>query len=397
MPDLTGRRALITGGNSGLGFETAKRLLAAGAEVIITSRSAEKGADAVRRLEARRAGPSGASGGSAGSGESGASGSSGAPGAPGAPASLSDGSAGTAGTDSASTARGAASSGDGFADNDHGAPVGAHDSATSGGSAEYTNASFGASGTTGRGSVRAVPLDLANLGSVRRLADEIVGDGHPLDLLFNNAGVMAVPRRTLTDDGFELQFGTNHLGHFALTGGLLPALMRSDAARVVTMSSIVHWMGRIDFEDLQSENRYSAWGAYGQSKLANLMFAKELARRNASLGWGVLSLAAHPGFSRTNLQSSGPNLGRTKPSRLMKGMNAMPGMTQSAAEGALPELFAATNDEVLGGDYFGPSGLFELTGEPNFAHFARRAENEKQAALLWLRSEELTGVSFPTD
>jgi NAD(P)-dependent dehydrogenase (short-subunit alcohol dehydrogenase family) len=349
IPDLTGRRALITGGNSGLGFETAKRLLAAGAEVVITSRSADNGADAVRRLELSGGGTARPNGDAADVGDGTTAG----------PSSVGDAGDSSDSSDAGPTPR--------------------------------------AGGATRRGSVRAVPLDLANLGSVRRLADEIVGDGHPLDLLFNNAGVMAVPRRTLTDDGFELQFGTNHLGHFALTGRLLPALMRSDTARVITMSSIMHWMGRIDFEDLQSENHYSAWGAYGQSKLANLMFAKELARRNASLGWGVVSLSAHPGLSRTNLQSSGPNLGRAKPSRLMKGMNAMPGMTQSAAAGALPELFAATNDEVLGGDYFGPSGLFELTGEPNFAHFARRAENEKQAALLWLRSEELTGVSFPTD
>ncbi|MCU1479613.1 MAG: short chain dehydrogenase [Subtercola sp.] len=323
LPDLTGHRALVTGGNSGLGFETARRLLAAGADVTITARSAEKGAEALRRLQGGAAGRS------------------------------SD--------------------------------------------AQLESGSPDLAAAVTQGTASLASLDLANLGSVRRLADEIVADGHPLDLLFNNAGVMAVPRRTLTDDGFELQFGTNHLGHFALTGLLLPALMRSDKARVITMSSIMHWMGRIDFEDLQSESKYSAWGAYAQSKLANLMFAKELARRNAMLGWGVLSVAAHPGFSRTNLQSSGPNLGRAKPSRMMSAMNAVPAMTQSAEQGALPELFAATNDEVLGGDYFGPSGLFELTGEPNFAHFARRAENEKQLALLWLRSEELTGVHFPTD
>ncbi|UFS60954.1 SDR family oxidoreductase [Subtercola endophyticus] len=324
LPDLTGRRAVVTGGNSGLGFETARRLLAAGADVTITARSAEKGAEALRRLQSGAAGRSG--------------------------------------------------------------------------DAERESGSFeAAAAAVTPGTPSLASLDLANLGSVRRLADAIVADGHPLDLLFNNAGVMAVPRRTLTDDGFELQFGTNHLGHFALTGLLLPALMRSDTARVITMSSIMHWIGRIDFEDLQSESKYNAWGAYGQSKLANLMFAKELARRNATLGWGVLSVAAHPGFSRTNLQSSGPNLGRAKPSRMMSAMNSVPKMTQSAEQGALPELFAATNDEVLGGDYFGPSGPVELTGEPNFAHFARRAENEKQLALLWLRSEELTGVHFPTD
>ncbi|MEF2976963.1 SDR family oxidoreductase [Subtercola sp. YIM 133946] len=318
-PDLRGRRALVTGGNSGLGFETAKWLLAAGADVTITARSAEKGAEAVRRLEGGAGAGTGASGGAA---------------------------------------------------------VG---------------------GGAGTGSVRVLPLDLANLGSIAALAGEVVEGGHPLDLLFNNAGVMAVPRRTLTDDGFELQFGTNHLGHFALTGRLMPALLRADAPRVITMSSIMHWIGRIDFEDLQGESSYSAWGAYGQSKLANLMFAKELARRSDSIGWQVLSVAAHPGFSRTNLQSSGPNLGRSKPSRFSTILNRMPGMTQAAAEGALPELFAATNPEALGGDYFGPSGLFELTGEPTFAHFARRAENGKQGALLWQRSEELTGVEFPRD
>ncbi|GAA0999915.1 SDR family oxidoreductase [Subtercola frigoramans] len=310
LPELTGKRALVTGANSGLGFETAKRLMAAGADVIITARSAEKGQAALRELQSL-------------------------------------------------------------------ASV--------------------ASPQPARGTVTLASLDLATLASVERLASEVVADGHPLDLLFNNAGVMAVPKRTLTDDGFELQLGTNHLGHFALTGSLLPALMRSDSARVITMSSIMHWMGRIDFDDLQSENHYNAWGAYGQSKLANLMFAKEFARRSASLGWKILSVAAHPGFSRTNLQSSGPNLGREKPSGFMSRMNAAPGMTQSAAEGALPELFAATNPEALGGDYFGPSGFFELTGEPGFAHFAKRADKERPAELLWSMSESLTGVTFPTD
>ncbi|QWT22884.1 SDR family oxidoreductase [Subtercola sp. PAMC28395] len=310
LPELRGKRALVTGANSGLGFETAKRLLAAGADVIITARSAEKGEAALHELQ---------------------------------------------------------------------------------------SAASAASPQPARGAVTLASLDLANLASVERLASEVVADGHPLDLLFNNAGVMAVPKRTLTDDGFELQLGTNHLGHFALTGRLLPALMRSDSARVITMSSIMHWMGRIDFDDLQSENHYSAWGAYGQSKLANLMFAKEFARRNASLGWKILSVAAHPGFSRTNLQSSGPNLGREKPSGFMRRMNAAPGMTQSAAEGALPELFAATNPEALGGDYFGPSGFMELTGEPGFAHFAKRAEKERPAELLWSMSETLTGVTYPND
>ncbi|CAN5154909.1 SDR family oxidoreductase [soil metagenome] len=322
LPDLTGRRALVTGANSGLGFETAERLLAAGADVIITARSAQKGDEALARLQ----------------------------------------SPDDRGTASPALPR-----------------------------PRPTPA------LPARGTVTLAPLDLANLASIERLASEVVGTGHPLDLLFNNAGVMAAPRRTLTDDGFELQLGTNHLGHFALTGRLLPALLRSDSARVVTVSSIVHWLGRIDFDDLQSENHYSAWGAYAQSKLANLMFTKELARRSTAFGWQILSVAAHPGSSRTNLQSSGPNLGRSKPSRFMERMMSMRGMAQSAAEGALPELFAATDPDARGGDYFGPSGFLGLTGEPGFSHFARRGENERSGALLWSVSEGLTGVTYPTD
>ncbi|RFA15963.1 hypothetical protein B7R22_04970 [Subtercola boreus] len=323
LPDLTGRRALVTGGNSGLGFETAARLGAAGAHVTITARSPEKGREALAQVRDRLAAASDA---------------------------RSDGARGV-----------------------------------------------GARGVGARGEVHLASLDLANLSSVARLADEVTSSGHPLDLLFNNAGVMAVPRRTLTDDGFELQFGTNHLGHFALTGRLMPALLAADEPRVVTMSSIVHWIGRLDFDDLQREQRYNAWTAYGQSKLANLMFAKELGRRSRELGWEITSVAAHPGFSRTNLQSSGPNLGRAKPRGGSRRSMSFPGLSQSAAEGALSELFAATTPHALNGDYYGPSGFLELTGTPGFAHFAKRAEKESAARHLWSRSEELTGVSFPTD
>jgi NAD(P)-dependent dehydrogenase (short-subunit alcohol dehydrogenase family) len=313
LPDLRGRRAVVTGGNSGLGFETALRLAAAGAEVTITTRSRGRGVEAVGRLRA------------------------------------------------------------------------------------LLQAVPDARGVGRAGEVRLASLDLADLRSVERFADDYSAAGHPLDLLINNAGVMAVPRRTLTDDGFELQLGTNHLGHFAVTGRLMPLLLRADAPRVVTLSSGAHWTGRLDFDDLQREHRYNAWTAYGQSKLANLVFAKEFARRSAALGWQVTSVAAHPGFSRTNLQSSGPNLGRPRPRRVLDRVTALPGFAQSAAEGALPTLFAATTPDALGGDYFGPSGLLELSGLPGFAHVAKRAENERAARRLWAVSEELTGVLFPRD
>ena len=238
-------------------------------------------------------------------------------------------------------------------------------------------------------------LDLASLASVSDFAERMLADETPVDTLINNAGVMAVPTRHTTEDGFELQFGTNHLGHFALTAQLLPALIAAPAPRVVTMSSVMHWIGRIRFADLNAEKRYNAWLAYGQSKLANLLFAHELQLRSDAAGWGLLSVAAHPGSSRTNLQSAGPGLGRDKPaSALVEKFTELPGLSQSAEQGAEPELFAATWASVRGGDYVGPANFFGLTGPPARARQSRRALDQRVASRLWAVSKDLTGVDF---
>ncbi len=186
-------------------------------------------------------------------------------------------------------------------------------------------------------------VDLADLASVQAFADGLLADGVPVDLLLNNAGVMAPPRRFTTTDGFELQFGSNVLGPFALTLRLLPLLLAAPAPRVVAMSSGAAHMGRIRFDDLQGERRYSAWGAYGQSKLADLMIARHLAVIAVERGWSLRSLAAHPGFTRTNLQSAGPNLGRSRKSLSSWAMTALPVPSQEPSRGAEPMLFAATD------------------------------------------------------
>jgi NAD(P)-dependent dehydrogenase (short-subunit alcohol dehydrogenase family) len=238
-------------------------------------------------------------------------------------------------------------------------------------------------------------LDLASLASVRSFAERVLADETPVDTLINNAGVMGVPTRHTTEDGFELQFGTNHLGHFALTAQLLPALIAAPAPRVVTMSSVMHWIGRIRFADLNAEKRYNAWLAYGQSKLANLLFTHELQLRSDAAGWGLFSVAAHPGSSRTNLQSAGPGLGRDKPAgALVEKFSELPGLSQSAEQGAEPELFAATWASVRGADYVGPANLFGLTGPPARARQSRRALDQRVASRLWTVSRELTGVDF---
>ncbi|CAD5995817.1 SDR family oxidoreductase [Agreia sp. COWG] len=239
-------------------------------------------------------------------------------------------------------------------------------------------------------------LDLASLGSIERFADRMLDDGTPVDVLMNNAGVMAVPARHETEDGFELQFGTNHLGHFALTARLLPVLTAAATPRVVTMSSVMHWIGRIRFGDLHAEKRYNAWSAYGQSKLANLLFAHELQLRSDAAGWGLLSTAAHPGSSRTNLQSAGPRLGtEDKPaSALVERFMQNSVMSQSAEAGAEPQLFAATWASVRGGDYVGPANHFGLTGPPARAKESRRARDTRVASRLWTVSEDLTGLDF---
>ena len=301
IPDQYGKRVIVTGANSGLGLETARRLSAAGAHVVMAARNQEKNlaaADTIRQ-------------------------------------SVPD------------------------------------------------------------ASLQLESLDLASLASVRAFSERILADQLPVDVLINNAGVMAVPTKHTTEDGFELQFGTNHLGHFALTARLLPSLMAADAPRVVTLSSVMHWIGRIRFGDLNADKKYNAWLAYGQSKLANLLFAHELQRRSDGAGWGLLSAAAHPGSSRTNLQSAGPQLGRDKPaSALVERFMNMPGLSQEAEQGAEPEIFAATWASVSGGDYVGPTGAFGLTGPPGRAKQSRRALDERVALRLWTVSEDLTGIDF---
>jgi NAD(P)-dependent dehydrogenase (short-subunit alcohol dehydrogenase family) len=301
IPDQHGTRVIVTGANSGLGLETARRLAAAGAHVVMAARTAEKNreaADAIRQ-------------------------------------------------------------------------------------------------TVPDASLQLESLDLASLASVQAFAERMLAENVPVDILINNAGVMAVPTKHTTEDGFELQFGTNHLGHFALTARLLPALIAADAPRVVTLSSVMHWIGRIRFGDLNADKKYNAWLAYGQSKLANLLFAHELQRRSDGAGWGLLSAAAHPGSSRTNLQIAGPQLGRDKPaSGLVGRFMESPRLSQTAERGAEPEIFAATWASVSGGDYVGPTGAFGLTGPPGRAKQSRRALDLSVASRLWTVSEDLTGIDF---
>ncbi len=233
---------------------------------------------------------------------------------------------------------------------------------------------------------RALALDLASLESVRDFAREF--DGERVHLLVNNAGVMMTPRQT-TSDGFELQLGTNHLGHFALTGLLLDALRRSDSGRVVTLSSNEHRGGRIDFDDLQLERNYSPRASYRRSKLANAVFAVELDRRLRAAGSPVISVFAHPGYSATSLQSSGPT-------GLLKGLLAVSNrlMAQSAERGALPTLYAATAPGVAGGDYYGPDGRGEFRGFPKKVEAIPDAHDPAIGKRLWEVSEELTGVRY---
>ena len=236
-------------------------------------------------------------------------------------------------------------------------------------------------------------LNLASLASIAAFAERVAADRTPIDLLVNNAGVMAPPRRETTSDGFELQFGTNHLGHFALTGRLLPLLLAGTAPRVTTVSSGAHHTGQIDFDDLQRQKRYQPWAAYGQSKLANLLFAFELQRRSDAAGWGLLSDAAHPGYARTELIANGP--GRDSFMSRVGGVLLAPWASQSAAAGALPQLFAATSPDAKPAGYYGPSRLFELVGPPAPAGISQAAQDTATAKHLWDVSEALTSVKFP--
>jgi NAD(P)-dependent dehydrogenase (short-subunit alcohol dehydrogenase family) len=303
VPDLTGRLAVITGANSGLGFGLAGRFARAGAEVVLAVRNREKGADAVSRIKAE---------------------------VPGAV-------------------------------------------------------------------VRTAPLDLASLASIAALGEQLSREGRPIDHLVNNAGIMIPPRRFLTEDGFELQLGTNHLGHFALTGHLLPLLRAAGTSRVTTMSSLAARGGRLNWDDLHSERRYRPWPAYCASKLANLLFARELDRRSEQAGWGIVSNAAHPGATVTNLQTTGPTHGGSSGGlkvTLMQLSYRIPFVWQQVPTGILPALHAATT--APGATYHGPNGPFELTGTTAApARLPRRALNEADARRLWEVSERLTGVTYP--
>ncbi len=295
IPDLTGRTFLVTGANSGLGFETAKALAGAGGQVVLAGRSSAKLSEAQAQIPQ---------------------------------------------------------------------------------------------------DTLALELDLADLASVHKAAENLPVE--TLDVLVNNAGVMAPPLGRTTD-GFETQIGTNHLGHFALTGLLLPRMpIGGGDARVVTVSSGAHRMGSIDLDDLNYEHRrYSAWPAYGQSKLANLLFMAELDRRARAAGWTLRSVAAHPGYAATNLQFAGPKYAHNPVGKqITRVMNAV--MGQSATSGARPQLYAATMPDVLGGEYFGPDGLMESRGAPKRVDRTAAAKDQATATRLWDLSEELTGVHYET-
>lgn len=239
--------------------------------------------------------------------------------------------------------------------------------------------------------VRFEQVDLASLKSIRRFGKRLRNDSAKLDLLINNAAVMMPPTRQLTADGFELQMGTNYLGHFALTAELLPLMQNGSRARVVTVSSVAARDGKIDIDDLQAQRRYRPLLVYSNTKLACVMFALDLQRRSEANGWGIESIAAHPGICRTDLLHSAP--GRWSAVGLMWSLSRF--MFQSASQGALPTLFAATSPEARAGAYYGPDKLDELRGFPALAKVPPRAEDKTAAEKLWRVSEQLTGAAFP--
>jgi NAD(P)-dependent dehydrogenase (short-subunit alcohol dehydrogenase family) len=296
MPSQQERLAIVTGANSGIGYQTARYLARAGATVILACRSAAKGEAARARIVAENA--------------------------------------------------------------------------------------------AAKIEVRA--LDVADLDSVRRFAAEFLSEGKPLDLLINNAGVMAIPERRTTPQGFEMQFGTNHLGHFALTGLLLPALLRQPKSRVVTVASIAHKGGKLNFDDLNGERGYDPRGAYQQSKLANLVFGLEFDRRLRAHSANTTSVIAHPGVAVTNIISNGMGTG-------MKGRVVgalLPLVAQSDDRGSWPLVYAATSSEVHGGGYYGPDGIAEIKGMPVEVKPKPQALDPAAGKRLWDVSETLTGVRY---
>ncbi|MFI1917039.1 SDR family oxidoreductase [Nocardia sp. NPDC020380] len=237
-------------------------------------------------------------------------------------------------------------------------------------------------------------VDLADLASVRSFADELIASGQPIDVLVNNAGVMTPPTRQTTADGFELQFGSNYLGPFALTMLLLPTLLRAEQPRIATMSSGVVWQGRIRFDDLQWKRRYRPMPAYAQSKLADLMLARELDRIARERGWNLSSTAAHPGYTHTNLQTAGASLGHDGQRRsLLTNLTFLP--SQQVDTGTEPLLFAAADAAAKSGEYYGPTGRFGLVGPTGRARVPRRTGNPDTVRRLWAESERLTGTRLP--
>ena len=234
-------------------------------------------------------------------------------------------------------------------------------------------------------------LDLASLASVQAFAERYLATGRPIDILIDNAGIMALPTRKTTVDGFEMQFGTNYLSHFALVGRLLP-LLTAAKARVVQLSSVAHRSGHIRLDDLNYQTHYRPWPVYQQSKLAMLMFALELQRRSDAHGWGLISVAAHPGFARTDLIANGH---AGKPGLFARGARLLEAvLSHSAADGALPILMAATLPDPTPGGYYGPTGFQEMKGPPGVAVIKRQAKDADVARRLWTESERLTGVTY---
>lgn len=304
IPDLSGKRILVTGGASGIGFEAARALAEHGASVIVADRNEVAGAALPARIREARA-------------------------------------------DADVTFR---------------------------------------------------MLDLSSLAAVRAFAATLLEDGAPIDVLINNAGIQPISERRTSADGFELTFGIGHLGHFLLTGLLLPLLQAAPGPRVVTVSSMVHGQGRIDWDDLQIEHGYSSQRAYNQTKLANLLFARELQRRIDAAGAAIRSIAVHPGVARTAIGANRKQLGRYHIADHVVSLVlsfVMPWLGQPAAQGALPTMFAAAAPDAQGGGFYGPDGFGEMKGAPAPARIKPAGQDMAAAARLWQVSEQLTGFQYP--
>ena len=240
-------------------------------------------------------------------------------------------------------------------------------------------------------------LDLASLGSVAKLGAELNAEGRPIHILVNNAGVMTPPSRQVTQDGLELQFGANHLGHFALVAHLLP-LLRAGHARVTTQSSVAVRSAAINWRDLQWERKYSPNRSYGQSKLALTLFGFELQRRSAVGGWGITSNVSHPGITETNLLAAHPEMGRSRDTPAVKVIRRLSRhgvLAQTVDEGLLPALYASTSPQAEAGCFYGPGGFAHTTGAPARQELYKPARDHEEAVRIWEISQQLAGVEFP--